>query len=776
MFRRLRTKLTVLYAGLFGATLLVIAATVYFAVSANAERVVTSELAASGTVFDRLWALRSAELQDASELLSRDFGFREAVASQDSATLQSALENLRQRSGIDLAFSVGLDGKVTASDGRVLGADGAAIASAVQTDDAPAGVAMIDGEAYQAIATPILSPTLTGWVVFAQRMDQREMTALERLSAIPLTANVLDRRAGGSWVGDSQPLAPSERATVGPFIDRALAGKVGPHQLAAADGPAIALVKPLPMLSGPPSAVLLLRYPLARALAPYRLLLEILLAIGAAGLALAFAGSWALAGGVTRPVSALDDAVRRLQRGEAARVVVETHDEIGRLAESFNQMAEAIGERERQITHLAMHDGETDLPNRLALEQHLASLTEAGESDIVVAALSIDRFAVVRGVIGYELAAVLLRGVAARLAARAPGAMIGRLSSDTLGMIFRAADLEVAQAAAAGALKALEAPMRLGESTADVSVTIGLAASRCPKNHNRSPLVCAAIAVSQARAARHKTAVFDADAYGDPAANLSLMSQMLGAIKAGDISVYLQPKYDIRRGKVTGVEALVRWRHPKRGFLSPDLFVPLAEETGHIRPLTDFVLAEAIAHQARMREVGHDLDMSVNISGRLLSDSEFAEDALAMADKATGRMWFEVTETAVIDEPERALHHIERFADAGVGVSIDDYGSGLSSLAYLREMRAEELKIDKAFILGLADSRKNTLLVRSTIDLAHSLGLKVTAEGVETNEAFALLAGMGCDLAQGFLIERPMPLNDVLRFLAEDRAAERRFG
>jgi EAL domain-containing protein (putative c-di-GMP-specific phosphodiesterase class I)/GGDEF domain-containing protein len=530
------------------------------------------------------------------------------------------------------------------------------------------------------------------------------------------------------------------------------------------------------MLSGPPSAVLLLRYPLALALAPYRLLLEILLGIGAAGLALAFGGSWALAAGVTRPVSALDDAVRRLQRGEAARVVVETRDEIGRLADSFNQMAEAIGERERQITHLAMHDGETDLPNRLALEQHLASLTQAGETGVVVAALSIDRFAVVRGVIGYELAAALLRGVASRLGARAPGAMIGRLSSDTLGMIFRAPDLEAAQAAAAGALKALEAPMRLGESTADVSVTIGLAASSRPEAHDRSPLICAAIAVSQARAARQKTAVFDAAAYGDPAANLSLMSQMLGAIKKGDISVHHQPKYDIRRGCVTGVEALVRWRHPKRGFLSPDLFVPLAEETGHIRPLTDFVLAEAIRHQARMREAGHELDMSVNISGRLLSDGDFAEAALKMADQAPGRMWFEVIETAVIDQPERALRHIERFADAGLGVSIDDYGSGLSSLAYLREIKAEELKIDKAFILDLADSRKNTLLVRSTIDLAHSLGLKVTAEGVETNEAFALLAGMGCDLAQGFLIERPMPFNDVLRFLDEDRGAIRRFG
>jgi predicted signal transduction protein with EAL and GGDEF domain len=775
MFQRLRTKLTVLYAGLFGAALVVIALAVYLAVSANAVQMVRGELEASGTVFDRLWAMRSAELQDAAELLSRDFGFREAVASQDGATLQSALENLRQRSGIDLAANVGLDGRVTASDGRDLGADGAAIARAVQSQDRPAGVAMINGQAYQAIATPILSPTLTGWVVFAQRMDQREMSSLEKLSAIPLTATVLDRRGAG-WVADSERLSPAETSRFGAFIERSLADHAGAHQLATGQGAAIALAKPLPMLSGPSSAVLLLRYPLAQALAPYQWLLGTVVVIGLAGLALAFGGSWVLALGVTRPVSALDDAVRQLQRGQSARVVVETHDEIGRLAESFNQMAEAIGERERRITHLALHDSETDLPNRRALEQHLAERMQAREPNVMVAALSIDRFALVRGVIGYELAAALQREVAERLAARAPGAMIGRLSSDTLCMIFHAPSVDAAKAAAVALLEALEGPMRLGEATTDVAVTIGLAPANEQAPGGRSPLVCAAIAVGQARAARQKTAVFDPAAYGDPAANLSLMSQMLQAIEAGDIAVYHQPKFDIRKGRVGAVEALVRWRHPTRGMLAPDLFIPLAEETGHIRALTDYVLFKAIEHQGEMKRQGYPVDMSVNISGRLLSDVDFAETALATTDEAVGRIWFEVTETAVIDEPERALRHIERFADAGVGVSIDDYGSGLSSLAYLREIKAEELKIDKAFILDLADSRKNTLLVRSTIDLAHSLGMKVTAEGVETDEAFALLAGMGCDFAQGFLIERPMPLKDVLTFLSEDRAAVRRFG
>jgi len=779
MFARLRTKLTVLYAGLFGVAMALTAVAVYLAMAANAERVVRDQLAASGAVFDRLWTMRSGELQAGADLLSRDFGFREAVASHDAVTTQSALENLRQRSGIDLAFIVGVDGRVTVSDGRELGPDGAAIARAVQSDQSgqvPGGVATLGGAPYQAIATPILAPTLTGWVVFAQKLDKREMSSLERLSAIPLTATVLNRSANGRWADLESPGSASN-AALSAFVEQTLAGQWGVRKLDVGAGAAIALVKPLKTLAGQPPAVLLLRYPLARALAPYQPLLEILLAIGLAGMGLAVGGSWALARSVTRPVSALDAAVHGLQRGEAARVAVGSRDEIGRLAESFNAMAASIGERERQITHLAMHDPETDLPNRLALEKRLGELEqEGGRGVTAVAALAIDRFADVRGVIGYELAGALVREVAQRIATRIPRAVIGRLSSDTLGMIFQARDMDAARAGAAAIQAALETPVRLGEATADVSITIGLAEAGHPRNGARSPFVCAAIAVGQARKARQKLAVFDPEAYGDPAANLSLMSEMLRGIERGQLLVFHQPKYDIRKGAVSGVEALVRWRHPQRGLLSPDMFIPLAEETGHIRALTDCVLSQAIEHQAAMRLAGHELDMSVNISGRLLSDPEFADAALAMTAKAEGEIRFEVTETAVIDDPERALRHIERFAQGGIGVSIDDYGSGLSSLAYLKQIKAEELKIDKAFVLGVADSRKDALLVRSTIDLAHSLGLKVTAEGVETHEAFSLLAGMGCDFAQGFLIERPMPLKDILTFLHQDRRERRRYG
>ncbi len=185
------------------------------------------------------------------------------------------------------------------------------------------------------------------------------------------------------------------------------------------------------------------------------------------------------------------------------------------------------------------------------------------------------------------------------------------------------------------------------------------------------------------------------------------------------------------------------------------------------------MLARALEEQALLRHDGHELTVSVNLSGRLLGDAGFAAVALEMLRGARGAMCFEITETAVIDNPQIGFKTIDRFKAAGIGISIDDYGSGLSSLAYLKQIRADELKIDKAFVLKIDESHRDALLVRSTIDLAHSLGLKVTAEGVETPTALSLLAGMGCDIAQGYLIARPMPLKELLMFLSEEGAGNR---
>ncbi len=381
-----------------------------------------------------------------------------------------------------------------------------------------------------------------------------------------------------------------------------------------------------------------------------------------------------------------------------------------------------------------------------------------------------------RGAIGYGMANSLVREIGAKLRQLHPASSLARLSTDVLAMVFLVDDLHAASRVADQLLAELEAPLQLGENTIDVSLSLGMAARGRDEDRVASLVERASIALDQARAARRKVAIFNPAQYGDPASNLSLMSEMLNGISAGELLLHHQPKLDLRLQTVTAVEALVRWRHPTRGLLAPDVFIPMAEDTGQIGALTEWVLGRAIEEQALLQHQGRALAMSINVSGRLLGDPAFTETALDMVRGARGEICFEITETAVIEHPEAALEAIDRFAARGIGVSIDDYGTGLSSLAYLKQIRADELKIDKSFVLKVGESQKDALLVRSTIDLAHSLGLKVTAEGVESNVALSLLAGMGCDLAQGFHIARPMPFKELLIFLAQEELRETRYG
>jgi EAL domain-containing protein (putative c-di-GMP-specific phosphodiesterase class I)/GGDEF domain-containing protein len=424
--------------------------------------------------------------------------------------------------------------------------------------------------------------------------------------------------------------------------------------------------------------------------------------------------------------------------------------------------------REREGARLALLDPETGLPNRYAVLRRVAEMQETNaEGTIVVAAISIDRFLHLRGAIGHALILDLIRELAARFSRAHHDIPIARFSSAFLGLAFTAPDIEEAYRMAADLRVTLTAPVLLGGNRVDVSVTIGLsqAADQVESATGLSIVDRAMIAADQARGARKPVKCFDPVLYGCPGNNLSLMSEMLRALENGQMSLAYQPKYSLRSGTFVGAEALVRWTHPQRGALRPDLFVQMAEETGHIAALTEWVLRQAVADQHALRAAGHDLCVSINWSGGVINDSALTERVLQVAHEAPGKICLEVTETAIIGNPQLARQTLERLRAAGVAISIDDYGSGLSSLAYLKTIPADELKIDKAFVMNMARDATDAVLVGSAVNLAHSLGLNAVAEGVEDAEALELLRLIGCDMAQGFLIARPMPLTDLVAFL-----------
>jgi EAL domain-containing protein (putative c-di-GMP-specific phosphodiesterase class I) len=246
----------------------------------------------------------------------------------------------------------------------------------------------------------------------------------------------------------------------------------------------------------------------------------------------------------------------------------------------------------------------------------------------------------------------------------------------------------------------------------------------------------------------------------------ALLADLGASLAAGEVRLHYQPKVHLIGREVAGVECLARWTHPRRGVVSPDIFVPIAEAGGEIAPLTEWALARAVDDQRTLAAGGFDLPFSVNVSAALLSDRAFAARAIESVRKAGARICFEITETAVMSEPALAQKNVADFAAAGIEISIDDYGARLSSLSYLMEIPAQELKIDKKFIAMLETSAYDRALVSSMIDLAHDLGLKVTAEGVESAAALGLLEQMQCDIVQGNLIAPPLALVQLQTYLA----------
>lgn len=758
MFRRLRVKLTFMYAGLFCLALLLIGAVAYFVIAGNTQNLAQHQLANTAQVFARVWDVRLEHLQDAAERTARSPGLSEAVTTRNDAVIRGHLADLRARSHADIAFVVTREGLIITETGASSSMSPGMQLALTRGHPTP-GVLRENGDLYQGAAAPLSDGA--GWIVTGARLGSQQLDDLRALSPIPVQVSVLARE-GQAWGGNA-----GDFAAFSTFIEQSLqAERAQAQRVNTENGDVIALAAPLVSLDGT-HAVLLLQHSLSSALSPYGALFNTLIIIGLAGVVLLIAGTWFLARGITQPLSTLETAARKLREGVYETVVVGTKDELSRLAESFNAMTAAIRERERRISQLAFHDGETRLPNRVALERKLNAA--ARPERLYLAAIGVDRFTHMRGAIGYALAGELVRQLGGRLAHLAPNAPMARLSSDVLGVAFIATSEADALKRAHALIANLEQSVSLGEQVVDVHVTIGIAQPGGKDETSSAMIERASIALDQTRQRGQKAGMYDEAAYGDPARNLSLMGEMRRALETGAIYLAHQPKYNFRTGRIDSAESLVRWRHPSRGNIAPDLFVPMAEETGHIRALTEWVLERAIADQKTLKDAGHSIKLAINISARLLSDTDFAKRAAALARQAPNPICFEITETAVIDNPVAALENIELFASSGVHVAIDDYGSGLSSLAYLKQLPAHELKIDKLFVQNITSSQRDALLVRSTIDLAHGLGMNVTAEGVETPAAFALLASMNCDLAQGYLISRPCSIEELIALLSDDR-------
>ena len=426
----------------------------------------------------------------------------------------------------------------------------------------------------------------------------------------------------------------------------------------------------------------------------------------------------------------------------------------------------------QQLSNQAMYDPLTGLANRSLLLyqlEHEIAMSTRGDTSFGVILMDLNQFKVVNNTLGHEVGDELLREVGRRLqAAVRDEDSVARLGGDEFVILLHELEEKDVTRVANKLLATLDQPFHWQNQSIDLGASLGVSLypSQCA---DASALIrCADIAMHMAKRSGNGYTLYAPDQEHTNRSDLSLKSELREAIHSDQLTLFYQPQIDHRSSRVVGLEALVRWNHPQRGFLPPDKFIPVAEEAGLIGPLTQWVLKTALNQIAQLRAEGYQLTMAVNLSARNLHDMTLPaaiEALLKESGVAPEHLKLEITESAVMSNPSDGLAILTLLDRMGVILSIDDFGTGYSSLAYLKRLPVDELKIDKSFVTDMEENENDAVIVRSTIDLAHNLGLKVTAEGVETQAAWDLLEKLHCDCSQGYFMGRPMPIEKLEEWL-----------
>jgi diguanylate cyclase (GGDEF)-like protein len=747
--RTFRNRLLALIIGLAALTQTVTLIAVLARTNEDVRARAQEELRSGGSVAQQLINFRASELGGAVTVLAADFGLHEAVASGDSTTMASAARNHAARIGADLVLLTDAQGKLLAAWPQVLSPQDAQLLRRLVAEESAAPsrahFVLLGHKAYQLILAPMKAPVTIGWAAMGFAVDDRLASRIRDL--IGVEASFL---------------------TLGPDGARRIA-MAPPHSEPVGAQSYLTFSEPLDGASG--SFILRLQKPMSDVLAPYRQVRDALLVIGGIALLLAAIIALLLGRGATRPLGELVRAARRIQAG-AYDTAVEARgaEEFRSLAATLNAMQRDIAEREARITHDAYHDPLTGLANRAFAERSLdALLAEVPRVLCALIVVDVRNVREINASLGHHVGDDALREVARRLRQNvAPSDLVARLAANQFLVLARDCSPDRAVLLAEQLAGAVRSGFHLPAVSLELHVGAGVCCSPLHGRASSELLRRVQIALEDAEEARMRVAMYREGRDGEHRRRLALAGDLRRAIDRDELSLVFQPKVSVATRTVSSFEALVRWTHPELGPISPAEFVPIAERTGSSRRLTSWVLAAAIRHLAEWGRSGVDLEVAVNLSAPDILDPLLGEEIRATL-RANGvepsRLALEITESAVMRDAPLAARHMQLLRIEGIRFAIDDYGTGYSSLSQLSRLPVDELKIDRSFMMHAHERRDDETIVRSTIELAHSMGLKVVAEGVEDPKGWNLLRRLGCDFAQGYLISRPLPATEVVPFM-----------
>ncbi len=756
-----QTKLLILFIGLIAAVQIATFIAVLATTRHNIGEGARDELRVGGRVFIRLVHARGEQLAGKVRILASDYAFREVVATMDSTTIQLALANYGERVDADIAMLASLDGQLLASShhkfqGRMRFPFPDLLKQAPEQESVSL-VLMFRGRPYQFVIAPVYSPAHKAWVCMGFRIDQEIAADFKSLTGLDISflvqgpsehPHVLASTLGAERVQALHHAFASVFSAAGtdPFVVEGTAQLTLSLRLAEHAGHQVIAV---------------IQTSMKKQLARYYRLEWQLVALSVAALILSIVAASMLAGNVTRPVQALISAAREIEKGRYTRAVeVNRTDEIGMLATTFNS-----------IVHRAHHDILTGLPNRAVVGDRLnMSLARAERQGTSFALLLMDlnRFKEINDTLGHQTGDLVLQETAKRLAKNSRSTdTVARLGGDEFLVLLEDVDVQQALEVARKLTDALIRPIALPQMQISLKVSVGIALYPAHARTLETLLRRADIAMYHAKETKQAIAVYRIGQDEKHLLQISLINDLGRAIDNNELYLHYQPMVALTDRRALRVEALVRWRHPKYGIVPPDEFIPLIEESGQIRALTRWALKTAIHQCGLWHEQQMDLSVSVNLSALDLLDDSMPDavvQCLSAHNVQASQLTLEITEGAVMRDAAHSLQVLNRLKGIGIGLAIDDFGIGYSSLNQLKRLPVDEIKIDKSFIINLKEADDDAVIVRSMIDLGHNMGLKVTAEGVETHACWNLLESYGCDMVQGYFISRPLAADQMAKW------------
>jgi diguanylate cyclase (GGDEF)-like protein len=797
MFRHFQTKLVVIFVALVALVQLVTIFAVYNVTSHNVVKQIKNQLVEARSTFNNNLSDQADKLMENARVMAHDFALRKVIAAGDRATSLSAISNHGARIEADRVMLISLDNAIIADTHRPLNNNiqdypfPQMIERAIVSDKAVA-ILVMDNTLYRFALVPVLAPIPIAWIGVGVQIDHAMVSRLKDLFPLALDISFLMLDENNGWRTMSSTLAPKSKVNLPDVIVSILdrrklpetdKGAVSPETVfhpqivSVANEDYVTLISPVTTVENSPRIAALLQYPLAVALSPYQSLLFWLTSLSVFGLFVTSIGSMAIARGVTKPVRTLAEAARRIKNGEYQQPVdLEQKDELGQLASTFNMMMKGIAEREEKIGYQLNYDTLTGLPNRHSFERELElqikKYNQSGEQ-LSVVLVNIDRLPEINNTLGYHVGDHLVREVSKRFQLIMKNSnMLARLSSNSFIMLIDNVSEQDSQSIAKNILMHFEQTFDIEGINIDVHVQIGI--SCFPQHGKSSDLLIqrADVAMYMARKAGSHYAIYDMEKDTFNKNRLSLMSDLIEGLSRDEFQLYYQPKIDIDTGKATHVEALMRWIHPVHGFMPPDEFIPAAEQTGHIQKLTCFALEQAVSQCSAWQQSGINLEVAVNISAKDLSNDKLPmiiQKLLLSYQIEANNLILEITESALMQDPEAALAVLLTLREMGLQISIDDFGTGHSSLVYLKDLPVDILKIDRSFVMDLSNNLDDAIIVQTIIQLAHNLGLKVVAEGVEDQLALEILSSFDCDLVQGYYFSKPLPVDELNQWFDESR-------